>query len=552
MAHGGDRDAYALRRSGDRLTLLPDRLRFGAAVIRFGIGDDDSVVAELQPAGEAVAERRSLATGALLGRGRGAGGSFRLQTAMSADGRFIATPVNSNTASMPIFATDRAATDATSALIGFAGRLGDPQPALSPDGRVSAYAIDDVIAVAPTQPPGPEPFAVTELRGLTRTETNSLHFLSNRHLLSGSGDRLLVWDLSQDTAVARTVPAAIPFTAATDVSREILPNHSGDALARVEPTGGFSVIDTATGSVLVDDPQARFLTWRSDTSFLYADSATRELVRHDLDTGRDVRRWPFSWPDVPATERYDVWSAGHRADRDQLLIAGRHQVGVVDLESGRALSTRTDLSYPTFSADGRHVFGIPDVGDPRGAVASPDGGPVTTVETGVLRLDPDSVEPAGFQLSGYHGDVLVTQAEGALQRVFWSTDGAERIGDAPAADDFTDVRIAVSPDGRRYAQHRSDATLELAEVVGGRALGLFPLRRDDPKISFAFSGDGRRLVIAFPSDTDPEHPEGRVTTVDLTVDGWIASACRTAGRDLTAAEWQDLTGTAPPADLRCR
>ena len=55
-----------------------------------------------------------------------------------------------------------------------------------------------------------------------------------------------------------------------------------------------------------------------------------------------------------------------------------------------------------------------------------------------------------------------------------------------------------------------------------------------------------------PADADPAYPKGLVMSVDLTVDGWIAAACRTAGRDLTPTEWQSLTGTEPPDDLRCR
>ena len=200
VAYGDDEtSAYVLNRDGRDLTRSEVTLTFGDGAFEFAMTDDETVAAELYPAGEGHAERRSLRTGALVSEGSGGAGSFKLQTAMSGDGNYVAVPHFSNTGSMPIFRTDRHAggEGATPDLIGYAAGSNDPLPALSPDAAWSAYAENDVISVARTQKPSPEPFQVMQLRGIARTGVNSIRFLSNRFLLSGSDNRLMVWDLTQ-------------------------------------------------------------------------------------------------------------------------------------------------------------------------------------------------------------------------------------------------------------------------------------------------------------------------------------------------------------------
>jgi hypothetical protein len=46
--------------------------------------------------------------------------------------------------------------------------------------------------------------------------------------------------------------------------------------------------------------------------------------------------------------------------------------------------------------------------------------------------------------------------------------------------------------------------------------------------------------------------DGTLTVRDLSEENLVRTACTTAGRDLTPAEWQIFVGGAVPDDLRCR
>ena len=128
--------AYVLNRNGRDLIRSDVTLTFGDGAFEFAMTDDETVAAELYPAGEGHAERRSLRTGALVSEGSGGAGSFKLQTAMSGDGNYVAVPHFSNTGSMPIFRTDRHAggEGATPGSDRLCGRL-ERSPARAKPGR---------------------------------------------------------------------------------------------------------------------------------------------------------------------------------------------------------------------------------------------------------------------------------------------------------------------------------------------------------------------------------------------------------------------------------
>ncbi len=555
VAYGADQtDAYALDRDGSDLRRSSTTLAFGSGAFQFAMSDDETVAAQLFPASEGHVEHRSLRTGRLVAEGSGGAGSDKLHGSLSGDGDYVAVPEFSNTGSMPIYRTDRRAggQGATPDLIGYAAGINDPQTALSPNASVSAYAENDVIYVAPTQKPGPEPFAVTPLRGIARTGVNSLRFLSNRFLLSGSDNRLMVWDVEQNTPLTSMVATKVPFVPTYAISRELVPNRPGSYAVVVVPASGFTIIDAVSGAVLTSAATSDFLAWRNDTQLYYAESADRTVRLYDVSTRRAVSSWRMDWPLLPTSKTLDLWSARYVPDHDQLLVSGSRKIATLNATTGAVINQRSDLSYPTFSADGRWVFGIPDVLTHYGAVDRVSGGDLRQVATGPLELDPGAVQQNRSQLSGYDQNVLITQEQRAIERAFWTTDGSARIGSAPAGSEFTNFRVSISGDGSRSAQHQSDSTIKISDLRSGTALGQIPIARDDPKISFAYAGDGQHLLITIPADVDRRYPDGMIMSVDQRPGSWVTAACRTAGRQLTGAEWRDLTGTAPPADLSCR
>ncbi len=236
----------------------------------------------------------------------------------------------------------------------------------------------------------------------------------------------MVWDLSQNTPLMTRVNAKLPGVPTYAISRQLVSNRPGSYAVIINPAAGFTIVDVQTGGVLTGTESSSFLAWRSDTELYYADSADRMVRLYDV-AGRKVESsWPLDWPNRSGSDSLDIWSAPYVPSTNQLLLAGTRQIATLDAATGSILNQRTDLSYPTFSADGSRVFGIPDVLTPRGAVDRVTGGELRQLPTGPLELDPRVVQQNGSQLSGYDGDVLITQEKGALQRKFWTAGRADR------------------------------------------------------------------------------------------------------------------------------
>ena len=556
VVYGDQTRAYVLRRAGGAYRLAPTRIAFSTGAFQLALPDDTTVSGWLFDAAEGHVEHRSVSSGRLVAEGRaGGGGSAKLGGALSRDGRHVAVLAYDNTGTFPIYRTDRDASaddgPGPGDLIGFAGGTVDPQVALSPDARLAAYAENAVIHVAATQRPGPEPFRVRELRGLARTGVNTLTFAGQRYLLSGSQDRLLVWDLDQNTALTSDVGANVPGVPTAALGPRLVPNQTGSRAVLVADAG-FTVFDTTTGDAVSGSETSAFLDWRSDDQLFYADSTDRRVHLFDLEARRELSSWGLDWPMRSGSTALDIWSARYVTADDRLLIAGTRQAADFRAADGTPGARRSDLSYPTFSADGRFVFGVPDPSTPTGVVDTMEGGQRVEVAAGALELEPATVEQAGWALSGFSGNTLVTQARGALERVFWTTDGRTRLGSAPAGTDFASFALVVDHTGEQYALHRSDGSVEISDLRSGSAIGAVPVAVDDVKLSYGYAGDGSRLVLALPEAVDPRYPKGLLTSIDLRPETWVALACRSVDRELTPDEWRRLTGAEPPSDLRCR
>jgi hypothetical protein len=66
---------------------------------------------------------------------------------------------------------------------------------------------------------------------------------------------------------------------------------------------------------------------------------------------------------------------------------------------------------------------------------------------------------------------------------------------------------------------------------------------DGAQTAWVFSPDGKTMFTTTAG--------GRAVRWDLSEEGWVAAACRRAGRSLSPEEWRALVGTKPPPDLAC-
>jgi WD40 repeat protein len=528
-------------------------IRFGGNVLlELALTDDSTLSAWVGSQDSGHVAHYDLATGRVVSEGRGGSSSARdYPGALSPDGRYVALPAGT-AGSMPIFRTDHdySAEDAQPDLIGYAtGEVG-ASVALSPDARFSAYATAGVVYVAPTQRPGAHPFAITALRGMTEVSGLSLRFVGDRYLLSGDGNRLMLWDLRQDTALLTSRAATVPFVPHSGLAPKIIANGPGTAFVTTNWRAGFTVTTIATGATLSSSSTSAFLAWRDDSSLYYADTADASVHLYDVDARKTATQFGWRWPTLPSnTGQYDVTSARYVAETNQLLVAGARQIASLDAALGAVTITRQGLSFPSVSADGRYGFGV----------GASNVSTVVDLATGALtpmdvQVDPDTgaADQAGI-FSGYEGNILVTLGGAERLRTFWSTDGKTRLGSGPSAYEPAPF-ISVLPDGTRYAEHRADHSVAVVNLASGAPIGSFAIAHEEGRLSYTFSADGTRLVIAVPQPTttsDPDNRSGLVMTIDLRPDFWVRVACASAGRDLTGDEWQAMTGQPPRASLRC-
>jgi hypothetical protein len=101
------------------------------------------------------------------------------------------------------------------------------------------------------------------------------------------------------------------------------------------------------------------------------------------------------------------------------------------------------------------------------------------------------------------------------------------------------------------AIQRADGTVVISKLPTGTTIGTFqlPAQIEGLRTGLAFSHDGNTLYAVTEGQTEDL---GQIERWQLTPEKWVAAACRSAGRELTAADWHSVTGSAPPHDLRCR
>jgi WD40 repeat protein len=550
VAAGGI-EVRVLRRQGSALAMQATVSLNRPVISALELPSDDEVVAWVGSKDTGDVEHYALPSGRLAAAGRGGFSSARdTPGGLSADGRHVGLPQTGGEAGrMAIFRTDHDYTDmdATPDRLGFVTGSGQGFGVLSPDASRSAYATAGAVYVAATTQPDVRPTPSAVLRGTGDVFT--MQFAGNRHLLTGSRSSVQLWDLEQESLLSTTQRSTVPTVPRVAPAPRIVPSGGGSHVAITGWRTGVTLLSTRNGAVLLDRPESVFLAWRDENSFYYADAADQRIRLHDLILGRIVSEFGFSWPTAPNSSQLDITSATYVAADDQLIVAGGGQIVTYAAATGATETTRTGLTYPSVSTDGRYGFGVRDGREP--VVVELSTGEIRIVPIAV-EVDPVLAEQAGL-ISGYEGNVLVTFSGADRIRTFWSPDGRHRLGTGPNAFDPA-PRISVSLDGHRYAARRADDSLAVVDLASGSPIGTFNVAHSEGKYSYAFSGDGRRLLVAVPrpsTTANPENTTGLLMSITLDPRAWIDASCASAGRDLTPDEWSTITGTAAPADLRC-
>jgi WD40 repeat protein len=500
----------------------------GSATVLTPASDDELVLLD---GGHGGWERRRISDWALEGSGRAAFGAHDSSGRPSADGRFF----SSSRGGQPVYVwpTETGRAPLTAEVPITSGRA----PALSPDGARWAAPDSGVIHVADVAAAGAPRPAPLRLSGPGSTNLNGLVFIGDAaHLVSASGDKLVLWDLGQLDRLARVrkLPVGAGCNACEGASVTV--SADGRRAAVIDGFENKGVVEPLGGGSRVQIPEIpEFGTtykapiWVGDRLVLPLSGTS---VPDNLPSG--IHAW------MGGSEDPGIAAAGLSGDgRSVVVVNGHGKIEIRDAMGGGMRSTLPALSRDRI--DSAAVRANPDL------VAIAAKGAVTVVDPHTRHVV-GRIPGPGAKHVRYAGQRLLVQRDAGSLDV-WNAAATKRERVLPG-----DPSYAWPPTGNRQgtlvARPRTDFTIALSDLTTGASLAtLATPGRLGRKTSVAFSPDGRRLItVTAPGAETVSYMAQR----DISDAALIRSACATAGRDLTADEWRAFVGTAPPADLSCR
>jgi len=416
--------------------------------------------------------------------------------------------------------------------------------ALSPDGTTGAVADTGTVYVGSIAPADEVRAAATELVGVGSIDRGSVRFLGNSHLIASSGSRLVLWDLTAIDRIATT--AAVPMGSGC--------HACGPPQVDLSPDGALAFVPDNFGADNFQLVSLPGLTLRdrfafSAEQYTYQGSSwTRDgklvvLVLGELPDGSLPPPVKLLHVDQPV-----VAVGGGPADSDVVAIMADGRVLRFDATTGESVEVAPAVTGELASGPGSGV--------PVASVGS-TGLAAFTQGTVVTAIDPESGR------SGRR-DMLedVTAVEIAGTRVLIRTSSGTGVWDRSLTrqgrmipgDVTGDGRWApvASPTGRLVAQAREDSSVSLIDVESGSELTSFRATSPGLRTGIAFSSDDSKIItITEPSGGYGISGNGTLVARSISDDALIRSACATAGRDLTQAEWFQAVDAQPPDSLTC-
>ncbi|RSM34356.1 hypothetical protein DMA12_48650 [Amycolatopsis balhimycina DSM 5908] len=379
----------------------------------------------------------------------------------------------------------------------------------------------------------------------------SMSFLGgSRWLVSASGSTLALWDLDRSSALLEGDAIDAPDSPNAGAPPRLAISPDGKRLVATGVQGDPFIHQELTDGKVTSVPQPvgdAFPLWSADSSRLYllGDDGAGHGAAVWADGAID-RRWD-GLTTRPGPNSGQVVAARLTPDgRNAVVVDEYGDVQVRDTSSGRLVNSwpgEPEELAPAWSAR-QNVAAISEDATTV-AVVLPEGAVrMTDVATGKK----NNLPITGGVATLFSGNRLfVSRSDNSVE--IWDGKGHTRSGSLPGGAGYARA-MTVVPNLNVLARLTEQGSVELVNLDDHQVLVSLPVstpvHSGEPPweaTTLTASKDGL-IVVATGA--------GAISRWRLTPDRWIETACRTAARELTAAEWAAETGVDPPADLRCR
>ena len=418
---------------------------------------------------------------------------------------------------------------------------------MSPDGSRLAVSDTGTIHVVDTTVPGAEAPAPIALEG--NGNVDRVRFLGgDSRLLSSSGPRMALWDLTQVDRLARTATVPIRSGCSACSGPRLALSPDDTRVAVVDGSGSTAaVVDLATGrSSRLPDAALSFVygapLWPSGGWAAFPVMPLAGGSEADPPVG--LPAGTRSWRAGEGSEQ--VTTSGVSDDgRTAVIVAQDGKVLLQRLQDGaitRRISVHPELEV---GSDVVTAAAVAPAGD-RIATLLDDRVSIVDLDSGRTSI---RFAAKGATHLAFGGERLFVQKDdgtlevrrGATLRVERTLPGDPSFGWPPVPN----------AQGTMVARQRRNGEIALVDVGSGSTLAV--LRPDEEssaaKIGIAFSRDGRRLITI--TDETSYRAGAALVDRDLSTATLIRSVCRTAGSELSAAQWRRFVGVEPPDEATC-
>ena len=437
------------------------------------------------------------------------------------------------------------------------GNVSHPEAfAIAADARRMAVAASGTIFVVTPDGNADLGPAIVTLDGITAVNTDLLRFVGdNDHLVSASGDQVVLWDLTQYGRTAHLLPISLgrSCNACRSAWTSVAPDGRAVAVVGDSILGVSALVVDADGREEVIPTGEQTLgpaVWLDGGRLLFPTMpGGGGLI---LDGGRQAfDRWDGETSDfdtlVAAAVSDDGSTVTMVATTGKTVVRAAATGEVLATHAGPdhfKTSTQDRTGLASISPDGTKVVltGILPTSDVYRQPAF-----VLDLATGTWREVPDGAV-ADVAFAGPH--LLIRRPDGAIE--IWDQSATRMQRTLPGGRAFV-AGLAVSAAGTLVAQQLTDGSVTVTDLDTGTVVGSFQLPTTTEWVGhtgLGLSADGSTLVTVL----EPEQFDNPGTAIvwDLSDAGRIERACATVGRDLTTEEWQHHVGGETPTSLACR